>query len=298
MLVEEWRPQLYCKGLEVDNVSPNGKVLFIDEGHKYYHEDDIDKDGVLVSFEESKYKFRSPTGILAEFKEKFNAPKIAKAYVIKHELDISWQELVHQWDDNSLRASTEGTLLHAYGESIWNKWKMPRPDHPKAKFVEQMRSKLSKKYVLSLTELLVYSTHLRLAGQVDLLLRNEDKTEFYLMDYKFLSKPLAKKSFFNPKTGRYKFMKGPFRRLMDCALSHYSIQMELYRMLMGGFGKKVKSKTILVASPEGVEYVEGLPMFIWIDQNGYLQAKYYLWDKSLFNSSKDKVYMRKPYKII
>jgi hypothetical protein len=296
MLIEDWRPQLYCKGLEVDNISPNGKVFFKEKGHKYYHEDDI-VDGVLVPFEETKYQFRSPTGLLADFKEKFNANKIAKAYVIKHGLDISWQELVHQWDDNALKASTAGTELHAYGESLWNGWPMPRPEKDKSRFVEETHRELSSRYALAKTELLVFNTTLRIAGQVDLLLRNKDKTEYYLEDYKFLSRPIEKKSYFNPKTRKYKMMKGPFRRLMDGALSHYSIQMELYRMLMGEFGKKVKSKVLIVVSPEGVEYVDGLPMTIWVDHKGYLQAKYYLWDKSLYNSSRDKVYMRKPYKI-
>jgi hypothetical protein len=36
---------------------------------------------------------------------------------------------------------------------------------------------LTSKYVLAKTELLVYSLELRMAGQVDLLMRNEDSTE-------------------------------------------------------------------------------------------------------------------------
>jgi ATP-dependent exoDNAse (exonuclease V) beta subunit len=51
---------------------------------------------------------------------------------------------------------------------------------------------LTSKYVLAKTELLVYSLELRMAGQVDLLMRNEDSTEYHILDYKFIKEPLEK----------------------------------------------------------------------------------------------------------
>jgi ATP-dependent exoDNAse (exonuclease V) beta subunit len=49
---------------------------------------------------------------------------------------------------------------------------------------------LTSKYVAK-TELLV-SLELRMAGQVDLLMRNEDSTEYHILDYKFIKEPLEK----------------------------------------------------------------------------------------------------------
>jgi hypothetical protein len=49
-------------------------------------------------------------------------------------------------------------------------------------------------------------------------------------------------------------MSGPFSRLMDTNYSHYSIQLEIYRYLMGAVGRKVKTKR-LVVTPEGYELV-------------------------------------------
>ena len=71
MLVEDWRPKLYCKGAECQNLSPNGKVLFIEDDHKYFYESDVRSNGVIKTFEISQFKFRSPTGILSSFKEYF-----------------------------------------------------------------------------------------------------------------------------------------------------------------------------------------------------------------------------------
>jgi hypothetical protein len=48
-------------------------------------------------------------------------------------------------------------------------------------------------------------------------------------------------------------MSGPFSRLMDTNYSHYSIQLEIYRYLMGAVGRKVKT-TIWLFS-EGYELV-------------------------------------------
>jgi hypothetical protein len=68
---------------------------------------------------------------------------------------------------------------------------------------------LTSKYVLAKTELLVYSLELRMAGQVDLLMRNEDSTEYHILDYKFIKEPLERKSYYNRFTRKYKMMSGP-----------------------------------------------------------------------------------------
>lgn len=298
MLVEEWRPKLSCKGAECQNLSPNGKVLFIEEDHKYFYETDVRSNGVIKPFEISKFKFRSPTGILSHFKEYFDSEMQAKKYVKKHKLKITWQELMEQWAEKGRKASEEGTILHAYAESLWNGWDMPRPDKNKTAFVERMHMDISEKFILAKTELLVYSTTLRLAGQVDLLLRNEDRSAYAIMDYKFVKAPLDKKSYYNFKTGGYKMMKGPFRMLHDCNYNHYSIQMEIYRYLMGKTGDKVVSKTLIVVTPDELIYDEGKDIKIWVDDNGVLQAKYKDWKNRTFDSSKDKEYLRNQYKLI
>jgi hypothetical protein len=50
-------------------------------------------------------------------------------------------------------------------------------------------------------------------------------------------------------------MMRPFSRLMDTNYSHYSIQLEIYRYLMGAVGRKVKTKRLMVVTPEGYELV-------------------------------------------
>jgi hypothetical protein len=46
MLIEDWRPKMFCKDIECQNLSINGRVSS-EEGHKYYHEDDAQDNTVL-----------------------------------------------------------------------------------------------------------------------------------------------------------------------------------------------------------------------------------------------------------
>lgn len=303
MLIEDWRPKLYCGDIVVDNISPNGRVFFQDvtargEEHKYFHEGDI-VDGELKPFDESSFMFQSPTGVIKDMYEQFDTIPQAKKYVKKHKLPITWEQLVYGWEMLGEIASESGTLLHAYGEALWNKWEMPRPDsEKKLKHLEALTVHLQKNYVLSKTELLVYSLKFRIAGQVDLLVKNAEGTEYTILDYKFLSESLEMKSFYNRFTRKYKMMYGPFNKLMDCNHIHYSIQMEIYRYLMGKLGTKVVSKKLMVVTNDGYELVEGYPMRIWIDADGNLQARYRYWKGRLYDSSKDIYYMDNPYRII
>jgi hypothetical protein len=55
--------------------------------------------------------------------------------------------------------------------------------------------------------------------------------------------------------------------------SHYSIQLEIYRYLMGAVGRKVKTKRLMV-TPEGYDCSHTIPMKIWVTTDGVLHAKY------------------------
>jgi hypothetical protein len=58
--------------------------FLLEEGHKYFHEDDVQGSNV-VDFDSSKYAFRSPTGLIKDFHEEFDTISEAKKYV-KHKL--------------------------------------------------------------------------------------------------------------------------------------------------------------------------------------------------------------------
>jgi hypothetical protein len=145
--------------------------------------------------------------------------------------------------------------------------------------VEDLHKELTSKYVLAKTDL--YSLELRMAGQVDLLMRNEDSTEYHILDYKFIKEPLEELLL--------QMMSGPFSRLMDTNYSHYSIQLEIYRYLMGAVGRKVKTKRLMVVTPEGYELVHTIPMKIWVTTDGVLHAKYKHYKDKIYDSSRPRL---------
>jgi hypothetical protein len=49
---------------------------------------------IQFTFENSKYAFRSPTGLIKDFHEEFDTIPEAKKYVIRHKLSITWEQLV------------------------------------------------------------------------------------------------------------------------------------------------------------------------------------------------------------
>ena len=300
MFVPVNKPAIYLGDVAIDNVSPDGKVFFIEQGHSYFSLEDIIK-GKIVPKYKSKYEFRSPTGILAEFKEHFDSIGISERYVKKHGLEISAEELREEWAEKARVASDRGSKLHAYCESIYDGWDFGEiPPEPQARHAEKALALLKTAgWELVKTELLVYNKTLRLAGQVDLLLKkklDDGKTTLGIFDYKFLKEPIQTKSYYNPYTRKYKMMFGPFKYLMDCNLSHYSIQMEIYKMLMGKTGNAVWKKTLIIMTEDDYDFVDGIPIKIWVDDTGTLHARYKKYNGKVYDSSQDEDY--DPYKLI
>jgi hypothetical protein len=64
--------------------------------------------------------------------------------MIRHKLSITWEQLVLP---GTCLDFFEGTTLHGYGESLFNKWGMQAPDLAKTRFVEDLHKELTSKYV-------------------------------------------------------------------------------------------------------------------------------------------------------
>jgi hypothetical protein len=75
---------------------------------------------IQFTFENSKYAFRSPTGLIKDFHEEFDTIPEAKKYVIRHKLSITWEQLVLPGTCLGIWLLW-GTTLHGYGESLFNK---------------------------------------------------------------------------------------------------------------------------------------------------------------------------------
>jgi len=245
--------------MKYDNISIDGKVVFFEEGHVYK----------LLADDE--FKFTSVTTIIKKYYEEF--------------------------DDTSIkakRAANEGTILHTYGEDLLNGKDVKAPALTKARLVPVAVNAIYENlgYELAKTELLVYNEVLKLAGQADIVLKKKWGTDeaysYAIYDWKFLSKRIEKKSYYNPYTRNYKKMSGPFKHLMDCNWIHYSIQLAIYQTMTGD-PSRVKEKVLVIVHDDKYEFVPCYPMRILWDSNNELQAVYEIYNGKVYDSRVDKL---------
>lgn len=228
---------------DYDTLSNDGVVGFIDDIHKYEFVEDP-----------KKYQFTSATTFIKDFVKAFDAEPIAKAYVKNHdEYKGTWQELAAAWTEKGRVAAEKGTLLHLYGEHLWQYLPMHKPGFVESEMVEDFISMMRiDGYECEQVERLVYNLETKkpLAGLIDMLLYKLDpktgKKKYYIYDYKFVGKPLAKYSFWSKADG-YTYMKGPFASLHDCNFYKYSIQQAMYEFLVP---EKIEEKVLVQFTPK------------------------------------------------
>jgi hypothetical protein len=271
--------------MKYDNISLDGKVGFIEKNHKY------------VMIDDPSLTFNSVTTALKSYHEEFDADTVIEK-IINDPKSPYYQgnpeEIKEKWQKKAYKASSEGTLLHAYGEALLNGQKVKNPPlHlTKSIWVPQIVDDLKDKgYEIAKTELLVYSPEIYLAGQSDIILKKlnpaSKEYEYMIYDWKFLGKPIQKTSFYNRKTRKYKMMYKPFHLLKDCNWIHYSIQLAMYQTLTGN-PSNVLEKVLVCVYDDGWEYVPAYPIRVFWDQDYNLQAVYELSSGRVYDSRTNK----------
>jgi hypothetical protein len=245
--------KLVVKGEPKEVTSIRNKILtefkgltFIKEGHKYF------LNGVqLPSVSEVTHQFCAYP---------FDEQAQAIAYAEKHgETPQHWLD---EWKFKNLRATTTGTLVHAYGESLgWlknghpeliteeNKCKYIKdknwliPTRPKEEAILKFYDELHPNLHFVLAETKVYSNKSKsseverpFCGTFDLLMYYENKNDdsksgLVVLDWK-TNKELKKD--FSRENG--KFLLPPFGNLYEEPLSYYTLQLNLYSLCLAGIG--------------------------------------------------------------
>jgi hypothetical protein len=273
------------ENMKYDNVSLDGKVGFIEKTHTYEMIDD------------PSIAFNSVTTIIKDFHEEFDADAVIEK-IINDPKSPYYQgdpeEIKKKWQEKAFKASSEGTILHAYGEALLNEQKVKNPPLPLTKSIwvpEIVEDIKNKGYEVAKTELLVYSPEIYLAGQSDIILNKNGK--FMIYDWKFLGKPIQRRGYYNPKTKKYAKMYRPFQHLNDCNWIHYSIQLAIYQTLTGA-PQDVLEKVLICVYDDGWEYVPTYPMRVFWNQDHELNAVYETWNGKVYDSRVDKLLNKWP----
>ena len=276
------------KNDKYDNLSLDGKVGFIEDGHKYVMIDDPAK------------IFTSVTTLIKDYHIPFDADAVIPELITNPDSPYYGMDpavIKQRWIDKGLKASGEGTILHAYGEALLKGLKVKPPNLPKAKWVPDIISDIyTKGYELAKAELLLYDPNLSIAGQSDIILKKkvaEDSYDYMIYDWKFLGKPLEKSSFYDKKTRKRKMMLEPFHHLQDCKWIHYSIQLAIYQALFAE-PERILEKVLICVYDNSWQYVPAHPIRIFWTADGQLHTIYQVGRKGFYDSRTGSIHKKWP----
>ena len=180
--------------------------------------------------------FTSVTTFIDGFFESFDSEKIATKLVKTHPryADRTVESLIAEWD----AAGQHGTDVH---EEIEN-WIKNGVEPGKAKAtagVSWLKNYQKKSDIQVLSEVIIYSTELKMAGTVDVLALDKTTGNYEIIDWK-TSKRIDTSSYGN-KTGTSSVT----RDVPDCNFYHYALQLSLYRYLLEEYyGVRINNQLI------------------------------------------------------
>ena len=212
------------------------RVRFQDLGHKYWIDGD-DKDII------------SSTGFIHKFFNDFDTEKVINNILKNPKYNdpyykyyqMTFDEIKNQWDENSRASMEEGTKMHADIENFYNNLEVENDSSEFKQFLDFYED--HKDMEMYRTEWNIFSDILRLTGSIDATFINKDGT-LSLGDWK-RSKEISRESFGN-KCGKF-----PLQHIQDCNYYHYSLQLNLYRVILEKFyGFKVKEMFLVIMHPK------------------------------------------------
>lgn len=209
---------------------PNGlKISFHEERHEY-----------LVDQE----RYDSVTSLIYKNFPKFDALKVSELVAKKQGREQ--KEILAEWELSRIEAAKFGTRFHAMVEKILNEKNLEAADGLAEGAREKRYLTALKKAILEIgqnyefldQEKIVFSPELRLAGTIDVILKNRKTGNLIVADWKT-----------NKKIDYNGFDKGlgPFKHLDNCNFIHYSLQLSAYRHLLLKEGYVEKDQTIHLA---------------------------------------------------
>jgi hypothetical protein len=197
-------------------------IKFEEKGHKYTNVDPKDD-----------FQWVSVTKLVGQFKEKFDAPKVAercsKGKNPKYK-GKPVEEILEMWDRERDRSTDLGSWYHNQRERDMLQFKTITRDGIELPIVKPTVDKAvkfaqSQKIEAGVyPELLVYLRSANICGQADKI----EIINSTVNVYDFKTNKEVKREGYTFYDGSKKMMLGPVRHLEDCEFNHYALQLSIY----------------------------------------------------------------------
>ena len=216
------------------------RITFQEEGHKYWIDNDA-KD--LISATTFIHTFFPPFDSLEIINnimkkdEYLNDPSYKYYKMEAEQIQNKWKNSAHL-----------GTHLHADIEKYLNNQHVENTSVEFQQFLNFMDDHKNELTIYR-TEWMIFTEILKLTGSIDALFQN-NKGEFVICDWKRVQSIYQRS--FTDKTGY-----PPFENIPDSNFHHYSLQLNLYRVILEYFYQvKIKDMFLIILFPENTNYIK------------------------------------------
>lgn len=236
-----------------------GNIQFIEEGHEYFIE---------------KEKYTPVSTVISEYEQPFDEDKVAENYARKNHRTKA--DVLKEWKFKNLKSTIGGSRVHEFGESYTNMVAgfpekiceanrkqyvdcrgemMLIPTFPKESAVKRFYDEKNGYLIPVGAEFKLSTRYMgdrvrKICGTCDLLFYEEDplfgEGQFVLADWKTNA---SLTNDYKRKNGIC--MKFPFDNMIDDALSHYTLQFNLYRRMLESVGVKIGDMRLIWLKEDG-----------------------------------------------
>lgn len=196
-----------------------------------------------ITFDEETHTYQynnkradvSVTSLIHQYSQEFDEEATAERMANKR--GVSVEVILDEWRNKRDYSCVKGNEIHKFAQGLW-KGEEYNTDYTtiETRFVEQLRADLevlkpqaiafyndyADMLELVKDEQYIYDEDYDCAGSIDLLCKNKYTNEFVIVDFKSNDN-------FDKKA--YSDMKVPLHELADNNLSHYSLQLEIYKQI-------------------------------------------------------------------
>ena len=236
-----------------------GNIRFIEEGHEYFIENE---------------KYTPVSTVISEYEQPFDEDKVAENYARKNHRTKA--DVLKEWKFKNLKSTIGGSRVHEFGESYTNMVAgfpekiceanrkqyvdcrgemMLIPTFPKESAVKKFYDEKNGYLIPVGAEFKLSTRYMgdrvrKICGTCDLLFYEEDplfgEGQFVLADWKTNA---SLTNDYKRKNGIC--MKFPFDNMIDDALSHYTLQFNLYRRMLESVGVKIGDMRLIWLKEDG-----------------------------------------------